>query len=289
MFAMPLSTARWLDSKLGWSAFPCPTASALENPNIAAYFAAALLATMYTHDGRLRGEKFAVAAFAAGPGAAAAALRRGGGGGGGDDCGGGDQEDDGWGCEGEEGRCVGGAEEEVAALWARYQRAKGLVEELAAALALRRRAEAARPRAPRPELCGDGGGGGVLGGGVVMHLVHQGETLGKIAAVAGTSVAELLAANPDLPGEAALQPNDLIALPVAAVLPRLHALRPGDSLRAVARRYGVTLGRLLARNPELCDPRSLRPGWVVAIPGLRGGLGLRWGRSSDPSHAPLAF
>jgi hypothetical protein len=83
-------------------------------------------------------------------------------------------------------------------------------------------------------------------------------------------VADLLAANPDLPGESALQPNDLIALPIPAVVPRLHALRPGDSLRSLSRAYGVPLGRLLARNPELCDPRALQPGWVVAIPGLRG-------------------
>jgi hypothetical protein len=68
-------------------------------------------------------------------------------------------------------------------------------------------------------------------------------------------------------------------------VPRLHALRPGDSLRGVARHYGVTLGRLLARNPELCDPRTLVPGFVVLVPGLKGDSELPGG-AGGPGAAP---
>ncbi|KIZ02221.1 hypothetical protein MNEG_5737 [Monoraphidium neglectum] len=300
---MPLSTARWLASKEGWSMHPSPSAAALETPHIAAYFAAALLATMYRHGGRRRRERFAILAFHAGPraAAAAAAARRrrarwqdaapaadqcaGGGGvvgsdGGGDSsCGDGKgwEDDSASSCGGEDTRDDedsgsldggGGGGGALAGFWDKYQRAKGLVDKMSKALELRRRAEGG----------GGGGGGGERGGGWgggcgaggMMHLVHQGETLNRIAVITGTSVADLLAANPDLPGESALQPNDLIALPIPAVVPRLHALRPGDSLRSLSRAYGVPLGRLLARNPELCDPRALQPGWVVAIPGLRG-------------------
>ena len=98
------------------------------------------------------------------------------------------------------------------------------------------------------------------------------------------AVADLLAANPDLGGEGALQPNDLIALPLPAVPPRLYALRPGDGARGVARRFGVPLGRLLARNPALRDAGEAVPGYVVLIPGLRGDSEhLSGGGSSAPA------
>ncbi|GBF87644.1 hypothetical protein Rsub_00355 [Raphidocelis subcapitata] len=329
LWAMPLPTARWLASKQGWSRHPSPSAAALEQPAVAAYFAAALLATMHGWGGRARSERFAITAFRAGAEAAAADQRRrrlrrraaaacGGAAGGessgsgsgaeaaGGDAGGGSGGDDE--CDDSVPACDGGgggaaavlgvgtgwqyqqqqvqqvqqvqqqqpyardSPAELSALWRKYKRAKGLVQQLACALEVRRAGER-----------GGGGGGGGLGGGEalglcglggggggMMHLVRQGETLKRIAAISGTSVADLLAANPDLPGEAALQPFDLITLPVAAVPPRLHALRPGDSLRALARAHGVPLGRLLAKNPELGDPRALTPGYVVLIPGLRG-------------------
>jgi hypothetical protein len=65
--------------------------------------------------------------------------------------------------------------EELSGLWRRYARAKGLVQRMAAALELRRRPAAGQ---------GDWEGGS---GGCLMHLVHQGETLKRIAAITGIS------------------------------------------------------------------------------------------------------
>jgi hypothetical protein len=250
---MPLATARWLASKEGWPRFPSPSGPALEQPAVAAYFAAALLATRFRHGGRRRSERFAVMAFRAGPEAAAAFARRrrqlrrraeaaaaaaaaaaavaarGGGGfwdappGGGawpeeepaweeedlDEETEGEEDDEECAASDDEGRGRGGADivargrdgggggpdqlrprgrlgwddgglsvdEELAGLWRRYVRAKGLVQAMAAALELRRAAPAG----------GADAGGAWGGGGCMMHLVHQGETLKRIAAVAGVS------------------------------------------------------------------------------------------------------
>eukprot|EP00775_Hariotina_reticulata_P005996 gene5996-6234_t len=93
----------------------------------------------------------------------------------------------------------------------------------------------------------------------VMHVVGHGETLGSIAAVCGVATADVLAANPDI-SDAVVHTNDCIALPVPAVPLQLYVIRQGDSLQSIARAHKVTVGRLLAKNPELADPSRVQPG-----------------------------
>jgi hypothetical protein len=52
---------------------------------------------------------------------------------------------------------------------------------------------------------------------------------------------------------------------VAAVTPRTHAVRAGETPSLIARRYGVRLDALMAANPKL-DPRRLQIGQAVIIP-----------------------
>jgi len=46
----------------------------------------------------------------------------------------------------------------------------------------------------------------------------------------------------------------------------LYVAQPGDTVRAVAERFGVPCDRLLAANPELVDPGLLLPGRFLRIP-----------------------
>jgi LysM repeat protein len=104
----------------------------------------------------------------------------------------------------------------------------------------------------------------------VMHVVGHGETLQRIASVCSLGVSEILAANPEIPVSATVQHNDCIAVPVPVVFPRLYVVQPGDTLHSIARAHEVPLGRVLAKNPELADSAGVQPGWVVALPGLKG-------------------
>ncbi|MGE5553761.1 MAG: LysM peptidoglycan-binding domain-containing protein [Betaproteobacteria bacterium] len=45
-----------------------------------------------------------------------------------------------------------------------------------------------------------------------------------------------------------------------------YVVQPGDTLSAIARRFGVSLAVLLAVNPEIADPDLIFPGQVVRIP-----------------------
>lgn len=45
----------------------------------------------------------------------------------------------------------------------------------------------------------------------------------------------------------------------------VHVVRPGDTLYAIARRYGVSVGSVIAANRGL-DPERLLPGTRVLVP-----------------------
>lgn len=141
--------------------------------------------------------------------------------------------------------------------WAKYVRAKHLLRKLQDALTA-------------CENCKTG---------TTMHVVHQGETLARIAQVCGVGVEDIVAANPDIPDCSAIQPNDCIALPVAVVLPQMYVVKPGDTLQSVAKQSNVSLHRLLAKNPEVKDASVFAPGWVLLLPGLRGETSSLGGKS----------
>ncbi len=45
-----------------------------------------------------------------------------------------------------------------------------------------------------------------------------------------------------------------------------YMIRPGDTLSAIARRYGISLNRLLTANPQIQNPALLYPGQRITIP-----------------------
>ncbi|KAF8059448.1 hypothetical protein HT031_005253 [Scenedesmus sp. PABB004] len=158
-------------------------------------------------------------------------------------------------------------------------------------------AAATAAAAARAGGCADDGGADTAGPGppplpCLMHVVGHSETLADIAAACGVAPDDLLLANPELRAAGgAVQANDVIALPVPALPPRLYVLQPGDTLPGVARAHRVSLGRLLAANPELAAPSAVEPGWVVVLPALRGAggkggpLALDWAAAAAAAEA----
>lgn len=48
--------------------------------------------------------------------------------------------------------------------------------------------------------------------------------------------------------------------------PRVHTVRKGDTLWAIAKAYGVTLQALIRANPRIKNPNLIHPGEAVSIP-----------------------
>ena len=49
--------------------------------------------------------------------------------------------------------------------------------------------------------------------------------------------------------------------------PRVYAVRPGDTLSAIARAQHVTLPALLRANPQIKDPNRIAVGQRISLPG----------------------
>ena len=107
-------------------------------------------------------------------------------------------------------------------------------------------------------------------------VVARGDTASAIALRHGLTVAQLAAINgladPNriyvgqrlslkAPSSA---PAPAVAAPVAA--PRVHVVAPGEHLTGIARRYGTTIGALVAAN-GLANPSFIRAGLRLAVPG----------------------
>ncbi|TCL57871.1 LysM repeat protein [Hydrogenispora ethanolica] len=104
------------------------------------------------------------------------------------------------------------------------------------------------------------------------YTIQAGDTFIGIARRFGYPLDALLAINPGLDPDR-LQVGQTVCLPPApggGPFPcyggTIYRVRPGDTLYAIARRYGLTPQQLLAANPDLRDPNALQPGQPVCIP-----------------------
>jgi D-alanyl-D-alanine carboxypeptidase/D-alanyl-D-alanine-endopeptidase (penicillin-binding protein 4) len=112
------------------------------------------------------------------------------------------------------------------------------------------------------------------------HEIQPGETLDAIAKRYGITLQQLEGANPGLnprrliPGRTVRLPGGAAASPPEPTAPAArtnqaaaseHTIRSGDTLDAIARRYGTTVEALRAANPGL-NPRRLIPGRKISIP-----------------------
>jgi murein DD-endopeptidase MepM/ murein hydrolase activator NlpD len=71
------------------------------------------------------------------------------------------------------------------------------------------------------------------------------------------------------------------SLPIGSQRPVSHVVAPGETVDHIATEYGVSVGRLMAAN-GLSDPRDLRVGQVLTIPG--GYRGASIGTASSGVH-----
>jgi LysM repeat protein len=110
----------------------------------------------------------------------------------------------------------------------------------------------------------------------LVHVVEPGETLSSIAARYGVALARLADANNladrDLviAGERLLIPVPSTPSQTTGAAPAAefsHIVRPGDTLSAIAARYGVSMDAIVAAN-GIANPSIIVLGATLAIPGV---------------------
>ncbi len=109
------------------------------------------------------------------------------------------------------------------------------------------------------------------------HTVRAGDSFESIAIKYGVTVRELVSANPQL-----LKSGDSLTIPVAVAIPsesegssggaggvpssqRTHTVKSGDTLYAIAIRYGTTVAAIASLN-NIANPNQIKVGQVLKIP-----------------------
>jgi spore coat assembly protein SafA len=107
------------------------------------------------------------------------------------------------------------------------------------------------------------------------YVIRAGDTLGNIAARFGVTVNAILRANPQITNPELIYPGMVIIIPGARVVPperprpgrrSVYIVQRGDTLSAIARRFGVTVADILSINPQITDPNRLQVGQRIFIP-----------------------
>lgn len=111
------------------------------------------------------------------------------------------------------------------------------------------------------------------------YYVQNGDSLSSIALACGISLSVLEQANPQIndlnliyPGEQVNIPSGIIpvtgglTVPVVQTVYGIYTVRPGDTLRLIARSYDITLNELVQINPQINDPGSIYPGEQIYLP-----------------------
>jgi len=103
-----------------------------------------------------------------------------------------------------------------------------------------------------------------------IHVVAAGDSFESIANQYGVTVRELVGANPQL-----LKLGDQLTIPVPVAIPgdggvtpppkRTYTVQRGDTLYAIAIKFGTTVPALVAAN-NIANPNLIQVGQVLVIP-----------------------
>lgn len=105
------------------------------------------------------------------------------------------------------------------------------------------------------------------------YTVHSGDTLSAIANRFHVGLGALIAANPQIANPNTIYPGQTINLPghaTGGAAASNYTVQRGDTMSAIANKFGVSLGALIGANPQISNPNLIYPGQTVHVPGGRG-------------------
>lgn len=112
--------------------------------------------------------------------------------------------------------------------------------------------------------------------GGTIYTIQPGDTMFRIANRYGISLQDLIRANPQIPNPNVIYVGQRICIPRVVTPPTppdvfcpegtIYIVQRGDTMFNIARRFGVTLERLIRANPQIPDPNVLDVGQRICIP-----------------------
>lgn len=112
--------------------------------------------------------------------------------------------------------------------------------------------------------------------GGTIYTIQQGDTMFRIANRYGISLNELINANPQIPNPNVIYVGQRICIPRVVTPPTppevfcpngtIYIVQQGDTMFNIARRFGVTLQRLIQANPQIPDPNVIDIGQRICVP-----------------------
>ena len=134
-------------------------------------------------------------------------------------------------------------------------------------------------------LINGGNDSGSPGG--VTYTVRPGDTLWAIARRFGTTVQDLVRAN-NIADPNLIYPGQVLTIPGHDSMEAVYTVRPGDTLWAIAQRFGTTVQDLVNLN-GIADPDLIYPGQVLRLPDSSSVLVYRVVRGDTLSGIALRF
>lgn len=97
-----------------------------------------------------------------------------------------------------------------------------------------------------------------------IYYVKSGDTLSKIAEANGMSLAKLVSLNPQIKNIDLIHVGDKVYLSPDTI-EEYYTVQKGDILGTIARKFNISLNKLLGLNPDIKNPDLIHPGDKIRV------------------------